>query len=407
MIISRRGLLQGAAAGAAGLAMPGLLPRVALSSDGGPPAGDQLLVVFLRGGMDGMTAVVPYHEAAYHDARPQVHVPAGSVLNLDGRFGLHPALAPLRPLYQQGHLAIVHATGHSEETRSHFESMDAMERAADLTTSVTSGWVARHLQTVGGDGALAAAAIGTRTPASMRGTSAAALATLASFQLVARSDEEIERLEAALRATYQPITSTAAGRSGLTTLAAVDRVQAIVKQKYVPAHGVTYPTTPFGRDLAQVAQLVRAEVGLQAAAVDVGGWDLHVAMGGADGGQMASQLRMLADGLAAFWTDLQDRAGRTTVVVMSEFGRRLQQNGSGGLDHGHGNCMFVLGGGIAGGRVHGRWPGLAPAQLDQGDLAVTTDFRSVLAEVVQKRLANPHIADVFPAFTPTFLGVAR
>ena len=405
--VSRRGVLKVAAAGAAGVGLPGLLPRIALSSDGAPPAGDVLVVVFLRGGMDGLTAVVPYHEAVYHDARPQVHVPANNVLNLDGRFGLHPAMASLRPLYQHGQLAIVHATGHTSETRSHFESMDAMERAAGLTSGVTSGWVARHLQTAGASGALTAAAVGTRVPASMRGYNAAALASLAAFQLAAGSEDEQIRLASALQSVHAPMAGAPLGAAAMSTLSAVDRVRSIVDKAYVPAHGVTYPSTTFGRDLQQVAQLLRAEVGVQAAAVDLGGWDTHVAMGGPEGGQMANLLRSLADGIAAFWGDLQDRAGRLTVVVMSEFGRRLQQNASGGTDHGHGNCMFVLGGGVAGGRVLGPWPGLAPAALDQGDLAVTTDFRSVLAEIVQRRLANPRIAEVFPGYTPAFLGITR
>ncbi len=414
---SRRQFLHSAAPLTGALAWPAWLPRLAFAPAQAAPRGDTLLVVFLRGAADVLNMVVPHGEAAYYAARPTLGLPrpddtrAASgkrVLDLDGFFGLHPALGGLLPAWQAGHLAIVHACGAPDESRSHFRAMELMERGVADERGPASGWIGRHLASVATPSdrpnPLRAIGFGPVAPRSLTGAvPATALRSITDFHL-GGDKLAAARLQAALGALYggaDPLSVV-----GAETLALLQTVEQLDPEHYTPRPEARYPAGEFGLALRQTALLIKAEVGLEVAAVDLGGWDTHFAQGGSDG-LMAGLLRDLADGLAAFHADLVDYLGRVTVVVMSEFGRRLSENASLGTDHGHGSALFLLGGNVVGGRVHGRWPGLAAEQLvGPGDLAVTTDYRDVLAEVCARRLNNAAFDQIFPDYAvrlPGFL----
>lgn len=413
---SRRSFLQGAGViGLTGLILPHWMPRMAFAGPDQEPGGDILICLFQRGGMDGLSAVVPYHEANYHDHRPRIHVPDSAILNLDDQFGLHPALAPLLPIWQENDLAIVHAVGSPDPTRSHFDAMDYMERGTPGEKSIETGWIARHLQTAAtaNESPFRAVGMGAMLQTSLRGpVPALALRSIADFHLQGRV-EEIAQVQTTLHQLYggggfqsgTPTDLLLTEQAG-ATFAAIDLLSEADPLQYSPRHGAVYPEDELGMGLRQIAQLIRADVGLEIACIDVGGWDTHETMGEYDDGLMTGLLTNLSAALGAFYTDLEDQFDRISMVTMSEFGRRLEENGSGGTDHGHGNCMFLMGGGIRGGAVYGAWPGLNQDALDRGDLAVTTDFRDVLAEVVEKRLDNPMTGEIFPDYTPSILNLA-
>lgn len=415
--LSRRGLLRRAGIiGLTGLALPSWMPRMAFASEPSPERGDILVCIFQRGGMDGLSAVVPYNEAGYYDSRPGIRVPDRAVLDLDGQFGLHPSLAPLHEIWQQADLAVVQAVGSPDPTRSHFDAMDYMERGTPGEKQIQTGWIARHLQTAAwqNESPFRAVGMGAMLQASLRGpVPALALKSIADFHLQGRA-EELASVQTTLAQLYgggghqsgTPIDGMLSQQAD-TTFAALGLLESADPAQHQPQNGAVYPEDEFGMALRQVVQLIRADVGLEIACIDVGGWDTHESMGPYDDGLMGGLLANLAAGLHAFYTDLAEEMGRISVVTMSEFGRRVQENGSGGTDHGHGNCMFLLGGGFRGGAVYGQWPGLAAQQLDRGDLAVTTDFRDVLAEVAQMRLGNPALADIFPDYAPQPLGLAH
>jgi len=393
-----------------GLSLPYWMPRLFFAAPDAPSGGDVLICVFLRGAMDGLSAVVPYAEAGYYDRRPTIAVPDSAVLDLDGRFGLHPAMASLLDIWQAKDLAIVDAAGSPDPTRSHFDAMDYMERGTPGEKLVGTGWIGRHLQTMASenDSPFRAVGMGAMLQTSLRGPAPAlALQSIADFHLRGRK-EEIAQVQTTLEQLYTAGdgAGTPLAQQAVQTLNAIDFLESADPLQYEPQHGAVYPEDEFGLGLRQVAQLIRADVGLEVACVDAGGWDTHESMGTYQEGRMAGLLENLAAALGAFYTDLQDEMGRICVVTMSEFGRRVQENGSRGTDHGHGNCMFLIGGGIRGGQVYGQWPGLADEQLDRGDLAVATDYRDVLAEIVQKRLGNDALEDVFPGYEPAFLGMA-
>ncbi len=414
--ISRRSFLRNVGLGTVGgLTLPAWFPRLAFAAT--PSAQrDVLVCVFQRGGADGLNAVVPFGDTAYYTARPTLGIKepsatAGSALDLDGYFGLHPALAPLKELWDDGVLASVHAAGSPDDTHSHFDAMDFMERGTPGSKAVTTGWIGRHLQTLdtGNDSPFRAVGVGRLVQASLRGpVPATALQSIADYHLkgLKGSEAELARFQASLSSLY-PGGDFLDGQAR-QTFEAIGTLSREVPGNYEPQNGAEYPDSEFGLGLQQVAQLIKADLGLEVACVDIGGWDTHAAEGGPTG-VFAGLLGDLAAGLHAFYADMGGRMARITVVTMSEFGRRLKENASGGTDHGHGNCMFLLGGGIAGGRVYGDWPGLATEQLyGPGDLAITTDFRTVLAEIVEKRLGNAKIPEVFPGFNrPASLGVAR
>lgn len=377
--------------------------------------GDVVVCIFQRGGMDGLSALVPYGEGAnYYDRRPTLSVKApgsgtNSALDLDGFFGLHPALTGFKDLYTDGLLAAVAATGSIDPTRSHFDAMRFMEQGVPGNKSVTTGWLGRHLEmtAAAGDSPVRAVGFGSLIPNSLRAGasfSALALESIESYQLEG-NDAFLPDIRANLEANYH----TAAPAVPIEiqaklVLDTVDLLQTLSATTYTPANGATYPDTGFGMALKQVAQLIKAQVGLEIACVDLGDWDTHENQG-TIGGWFGENLKQLGDGIVAFSTDLGTLMDSTTVVTMSEFGRRVEENASRGTDHGHGNVMFVAGGGVEGGRVHGTWPTLQEAALDAGDVAITTDCRQVLAELVEKRLGNTDITTVFPGLSYDPLGI--
>ncbi len=418
--VSRRTFLGRGAQSAAALmlgnkivALPTWMPRISLADPHVGPAGDTLVCIFLRGGADGLNMVVPHGDDEYYSHRPIIGIPRpddngasdGRTKDLDGFFGLHPALAPLHDIYAAGDMAFIHATGSPDETRSHFEAMDLMERGATENGDYT-GWLARHLATLdsGNSSSLRAVGLGDMLPASLTGAvSSTALQSIADYHLGGRPERvgQMTRLLQTLYEQNQDMLTVAAQQ----TFASIEVLSQIDTAGYV-ANGRAYQENEFGQAMRLVAQLIKADVGVEVACIDLGGWDTHVAQGGTVG-SMAGLLAELAEGLAAFYEDLQAQMDGVTVVVMSEFGRRLQENGGLGTDHGHGNMMMVLGGGINGGRVYANWPGLHDEQLvGPGDLAVTIDYRDVLGELIQKRLNNPLLPDIFPGYTVNSLGLA-
>ncbi len=389
------------------VAWPAWMPRMAFAPRHSGPRGDVLVVVFLRGAADVLNMVVPHGEAAYYDLRPTLGIPrpddlrAGNgerALDLDGFFGLHPAMAPLLEPWSAGHLGLVHAVGAPDESRSHFKAMALMERGVDDESGPGSGWIGRHLASLdtGNRSPLRAIGLGQSPQVSLRGPiPVTALQSIADFHLGGdlKAAGLMRRSLATLYRGDGPLEAI-----GRETLDILDTLQALNPAAYKPGGGAVYPITDFGLGLRQIAMLVKAEAGLEVAAIDLGGWDTHFGQGGSQG-LMASLLSDLAGGLAAFHADLADRIDKLTIVVMSEFGRRAYENASLGTDHGHGSMMMLLGGSVAGGKVHTDWPGLQDGQLfGPGDLAVTLDYRHVLGELVAKRLHNPALGTVFPDF---------
>lgn len=393
MSLNRRDFLK---TSAAALAVAGL-PRLAFGA--GPAANrDVLVVIFQRGGMDGLNAVVPYADADYYRLRPTLGLPrpgqgSSAVLDLDGYFGLHPAMSALLPVYQAGNLAIVHATGFRHDNRSHFECQDRVERATLSTRSITTGWLNRHLAVIGGDASFQAVAVGNAVPGALRGAAPViGLRSIAGFNLQSTSKQHAA-LEAALGAMYD--TNDLLAMTGMQALGSIEELVSANPAQFAPENGASYPQTAFGGQMREIAQLIKAGVGLEVATADIGGWDHH----NNEAPQMTNLLGELANTLAAFNQDLGNRMANVTVLTMTEFGRRAYQNASNGTDHGSAFCTFAMGGGVVGGQVWRDWPGLSDARLYNGDLDVTIDYRTVLAEALDKRHGNANLATVFPEFT--------
>jgi uncharacterized protein (DUF1501 family) len=400
--LGRAGAVVGAGA-AVSLVGPGTGMRLAFAAD---YVGDTVVVLSLRGGFDGLSAVIPVGDPGYAKARPTIGVPASRTKQLDTMFGLHPALAPLFPLYSAGSLAFVHAVGQPTRTRSHFAAMEEMENAAP-GSALRTGWIDRMIGVTGSPSTFSAVHVGSGgAPKSMIGPNPElVLSDLASFKLSSPSGTvEQDRWAAALKALHAEAPD-AVKAPALATVAASSAAAQIATSYPTPAAAL-YPDTPLAKSLKEVARLVKAKAGLRAATVDVGEWDMHSGLGASDKGWMFDQLSALSKALVAFVTDLGDRMADVTLVTLSEFGRRVGENGSGGLDHGHGNACLVLGGGVAGGKVYGRWPGLAADQLDDGDLAGTTDYRTILAEILEKR-GQLSSAQVFPDLGTERLGMLK
>jgi uncharacterized protein (DUF1501 family) len=411
-MIDRRIFLRNSALAMVGAGTAPLWLERALYASGAPAPRKKILVaVFQRGAADGLNVVVPHGEKAYYRMRPNIAVPrpsAGSpdaAVDLDGFFGLHPSLALLKPLFDQQHLAIVDAVGSPDPTRSHFDAQDYMESGTPGFKATSSGWMNRALpRGLGKVSPVRAVAMGATLPRALGGGQpAVSLQNLADFQV--RNAEAAGQLEQ----MYASATDPAMRATGRETFEAVSMLQTVRKQPYSPAGGADYPPGSFGNSLKQIAQLIKAEVGLEMAFADIGGWDHHVNETGprASQGQLASLLAQFGQALSSFWTDMGDRMADIALVTMSEFGRTARENGNRGTDHGHANFMFAMGGGIKGGKVYGQWPGLEQDQLYEGrDLALTTDFRDVLGEIVVRHLRTPSAAGVFPGHDPKFLGLA-
>jgi uncharacterized protein (DUF1501 family) len=408
---SRRVFLKGSALAIFGVgSIPAWLSRSVYAADADKRRKKIMVAIFQRGAVDGLNMVVPFGEQRYYDLRPSVAIPkpdgsANSAVDLDGFFGLHPSLAPLKPLYDAQHLAIVDAVGSPDPTRSHFDAQDYMESGTPGRKATADGWLNRALVKAAGPvSPVRAISLGSNLSRTLRGRNdAVAMNNLNDFQVRdAKSSATFESM-------YDSSLDTMLHGTGKETFSAVKIMQAVQKQSYTPANGAKYPNGRFGQSLLQIARLIKADVGLEVAFADIGGWDTHVNEVGAQPavGQLANNLSDFGQSLAAFYQDLGDLMADVTVVTMSEFGRTAKENGNRGTDHGHANAMFVMGGDVRGGKVYGDWPGLADEQLyENRDLQLTTDFRDVLGEVVAKHLGNPNLSTVFPGYeNPKFRGL--
>jgi uncharacterized protein (DUF1501 family) len=398
MSVTRRIFLRNGALAVVGTtALPSFLARAAFGAADPGIGNKRLVVIFQRGAADGLNIVVPHGEASYYAMRPTINIPKKSVLDLDGSFGLHPAMASFEPLWQQKHLAIVHAAGSPDPTRSHFDAQDFMESGTPGVKVTDDGWLNRTLRDLPADqSAFRAIALGPSLPRILSGKEPAlAINNLNDFSVGGKNPNAAANT---FEAMYDHSVDAVLHGTGAETFDAVKMLKAADPAHYMPAANANYPKGRFGDSLKQLAQMIKANLGVQVAFADIGGWDHHVNEGGTQG-QIANVLGDFSQSIAAFWNDLGDLGEDTVVVTMSEFGRTARENGNRGTDHGHANVMFVLGGPVKGGRVYGRWPGLDPSQLYEGrDLAVTTDFRLVLSEVVSRYLGNKDLKEVFPGF---------
>jgi uncharacterized protein (DUF1501 family) len=388
---------------------PSFLRRTALGVELPAAAkGKVLICLFQRGAADALNVVVPYGEREYYALRPGIAIAppartAGSAgaIDLDGFFGLHPALAPLQPLWDRGLLAPIHAVGSPSATRSHFDAQDYMESATPDNKGTPDGWLNRYLATSGTCAQCTptpfrAVAMTAQTPRVLQGSApSVAMNSVAEFTVRSGGTQAAQ-----LEALYRTGSADVIHGTGTEMFEAVKMLRAANPQRYQPENGAAYPPSQFGQRLLSIAQLIKAGVGLEVAFADVGGWDTHVNQGGATG-QLAQRLADFGASISALTTDLGDRMQDVVILTMSEFGRMARQNGSGGTDHGHAGVMFAIGAAVRGRKVHGRWPGLAREQLYEGrDLALTTDFRAVFAEVASRHLGATRLDALFPGYTP-------
>ena len=408
-MITRRIFVRNSALTAVGTAaIPLFLRRAAYGVEKPGMRSQRLVVIFQRGAADGLNIVVPHGEPAYYAMRPSINISRSAVLDLDGFFGLHPSLAALQPIWDQKHLAIVHAAGSPDPTRSHFDAQDFMESGTPGVKATEDGWLNRSLRSLpSSNDAFRAVAMGPALPRILQGSEAAvAMNNINDFGVGGRSPKS-STLENTFEAMYGASVDAVLHGSAQETFDAVKILHSADPAQYAPVAGANYPRGRFGDSLKQLAQLIKANLGVQIAFADIGGWDHHVNEGSTEG-QIANVLREFSQSLGAFWIDLGDLAEDTVIVTMSEFGRTARENGNRGTDHGHANVMFVFGGPVQGGKVYGRWPGLDPSQLyESRDLALTTDFRTVLGEALYQHLGNKNLPQVFPGFTPPakFLGL--
>jgi uncharacterized protein (DUF1501 family) len=409
----RRSFIKGGALALLGLTAEAAgVPRFLVRAARAEPAGQHrkvLVTVFQRGAVDGLSMVVAAGAPAYYAARGSIAIgaPAAgkseSAIDLDGFFAFHPALGPLGPLWHARRLAVVHACGSPNATRSHFDAQDYMETGTPGVKTTRDGWISRGLvaRPDPSPSPFRAVALGSQLPRALRGdVSALVMPALRDFDVRADGSPMASGVNArhGFEALYERGVRDLIHGTGRETFEAVKMLKAADPQRFEPANGARYPGSDFGERLRQIAQLIKADVGLEVAFADIGGWDTHAGQGN-ESGQLAYRLADFAHALAAFSRDLGDRMQDVVVLTMSEFGRTVRENGNRGTDHGHGTAMLVLGGAVRGGRVYGRWPGLAPEQLFDGrDLAVTTDFRELFAEVAWKHLGVPREAKIFPGF---------
>ncbi len=424
MGLTRRYFLKSAGLSLFGVGfVPSFMPRTAFALEQ-PLASARkkiLVAIFQRGAADGLNIVVPYGEKDYYSMRPTIAIPApngglaGSsegalaAIDLDGFFGFHPSLTSLKPLFDARHLAVIHAVGSPDNTRSHFDAQDYMESGAPGSKSATDGWLNRYLQEQPEADAtpFRAVAFAPRMPRTLQGSAPAlAVDDLRGFKLrgvppasQANGHAPAGGLDQTVESMYASSSDPLLSGTAREMFGAVSTLQRIGVDNYKAENGVEYPPGPLSRSLQQVAQLIKSEVGLEVAFAEVGGWDNHVNQGGVEG-QLAARLKEFGDALAAFHQDMGDRMADICVLTMTEFGRTARENGNRGTDHGHANVMFALGGPVKVGKVYGEWPGLSPEQLNEGrDLALTTDFRDVFAEVLVRHLGTRNAPGIFPGFT--------
>jgi uncharacterized protein (DUF1501 family) len=386
---------------------PSFLQRTALGQAASVGGGRRktLIAIFQRGAVDGLNVVVPHGEKSYYDLRPNIAIPrpssgnAEAAIDLDGFFGLHPSLAPFKPFWDARQLAIVDAVGSPDNTRSHFDAQDYMESGTPGVKSTTDGWLNRYLQVQPDAKAtpFRAVAMTQNLPRTLQGRAGAlAVTNLADFTI--RGGNSSQSLQGGFEAIYDQSVNDVLSGTGRETFEAVNFLKRVNPAQYKPENGALYPRTPFGNSLLQIAQLIKAGVGLEVAFTDVGGWDTHVNQGNARG-QLAIRLTEFGAAIGALAKDLGPRMDDVLILTMSEFGRTARENGNRGTDHGHANAMFVIGNSVRGGKVYGQWPGLKSEQLNENrDLALTTDFRDVFGEVVTKHLRGGSLEKVFPGY---------
>lgn len=363
-----------------------------------------LVTIFQRGAVDGLNMIVPYGDAAYYDLRRSIAIAApgktDGAIDLDGHFALHPSMAALEPFWKSKQMAVVHASGSPDNTRSHFDAQDYMESGTPGVKSTRDGWLNRALQGTSGkeDSPFRAVAMTQQLPRSFYGKAPSiAMTNLADFAV--KAGRYTQELKGGFEGIYQENAKDTLRETGAETFEAVNFLKQANPAQYKPENGAVYPNTQLGRSLRQVAQLIKAGVGLEVAFAEMGGWDTHINQGGPRG-QLANLLRDFSSSIAAFSTDLGKRMDDVVVITMSEFGRTARENGSRGTDHGHGNAMLILGNAVKGGKVYGEWKGLTDDQLNEGrDLAVTTDFRDVFAEAASKHLGARDLNSLFPKYS--------
>jgi uncharacterized protein (DUF1501 family) len=398
-MINRRFFLK-----SSGLALVGgsLLPNVfvKMANASTTKGGKTLVAIFQRGAVDGLNMIVPFGEKAYYDARPTIAVPRpggqGGALDLDGFFGLHPSLASLMPYFKDHSAAFVHAVGSPDATRSHFDAQDFMESGTPGVKSTEDGFLSRAMGMKKGTAVspLRAVALSPALPRILAGSAGAvAMTNLSQFGIHGAAN-----VSGGFESMYAEAVAGTLGGTAKESFDAARILKSADPQKLQPENGAVYPNGPLGNSLKQIAQLIKSNVGLEVAFADVSGWDTHAGEGGAQG-QLANNLANFSNAIAAFTQDLGSRMGDVVLVTMSEFGRTVHENGNRGTDHGHANVMILLGGGVKGGKVYGKWPGLASQQLyENRDLAITTDFRDVFAELLTKQLGVPSLKSVFPGY---------
>jgi uncharacterized protein (DUF1501 family) len=389
----------------AGLAAPAFLQNAVLAQGRASGKRKIIVTIFQRGAVDGLNMVVPYGESNYYNLRRTIAIPKPNggkeaALNLDGFFGLHPSLAAFQPLWNDKKLAIIHASGSPANTRSHFDAQDYMEAGTPGRKSTPDGWLNRVVQGLPAKGSspFRAVSLTNNLPRSLYGKApAVSMTNIANFDI--RAGNVSQSAKGGFEAIYDQTAKDALGQTGQETFEAINFLKQANPAQYKPENGAVYPAAPLGNNLRQIAQLIKANIGLEAAFTDMGGWDTHSNEGGARG-QLANLLTSFGNSIAAFVKDLGPRMDDVVIVTMSEFGRTARENGTRGTDHGHANAMFVIGHHVKGGQVYGQWPGLDNAKLYEGrDLAITTDFRDVLGEVAQKHMGVNHSAALFPNYT--------
>jgi uncharacterized protein (DUF1501 family) len=401
------------------LVAEGLLPRVfvrmaAAATAPTAPSRRVLVAIFQRGAVDGLNVLVPYGERVYYDARPSIAVPppdgslassaaaSTAALDLDGFFGLHPSLAPVLPYFRDGSAAFVHAVGSPDATRSHFDAQDFMESGTPGVKSTQDGFLSRAVEnrrSAEKPSPLRAVALSPGMPRILAGSAGAvSMTNVGEFGIRAGSSTASAVASDSFESMYAEAVAGTLGGAARESFEAVRILKSADPSKIAAENGAEYPRSPFGNSLKQIAQLIKANVGLEVAFTDVGGWDTHAGEGGAQG-QLANRLRDYGQAIAAFAKDLGSRMADVTLVTMSEFGRTVKENGNRGTDHGHANFMMLLGGGVKGRRVYGKWPGLDSSHLyENRDLAVTTDFRDVFGEILERRMNVRNLAAVFPGY---------
>jgi uncharacterized protein (DUF1501 family) len=411
----KRGALALVSVGSIPMWGPSFLQQLVFAAEPTRAGGRKILIcLFQRGAVDGLSMVVPYGDKNYYAARSEIAVPqptqkasAEGVLDLDGFFGLHPNMAALLPVYKSGHLALIQACGSPSSTRSHFDAQDFMECGVANDKSIRSGWLNRTLLACPEDRAkmtsFRAVAMTAMLPRSLQGDhEALAIPDLKTFG-VRGEDGFTGSMPSATAASgfegmYDGAVDSVMHGTGKEAFDAIAALKAADPTKYSPQNGAQYPNGSFGRSLMQIAQMIKANLGVEVAFAEIGGWDTHANQGGA-AGQLANRFTEFSKGLAALYQDLGDRMADVVILTMSEFGRTVRQNGNRGTDHGHATCFMVMGGPVRGGKVYGKWPGLAREQLYEGrDLALTTDYRDVFAEIAQEHLGARDLPKIFPDF---------